>query len=268
MGTRQSIPCSCSDRHARARRRRSWSPLCSARRARWCRRRPNPTCCASPPSARGRHGPRLVYDPSGTVEMPSGVQRVQWSPVPGCMEWDDALLVARSLVGATRTGARRRDRGFDHWAERAEALLAPLLHAAALDGAELGAVLSWVDRRQGRGRARCARPQRRRCGRRPVGGHRRPPTHASRAGSGRRRQGCSRPTAVGPTLATTVAPDFDAAAFCDSAATLYICATGRHQAVAAPLVVGLLNEIRGAAYARAAAATSAISDRSSNPGPS
>ena len=49
-----------------------------------------------------------------------------------------------------------------------------------------------------------------------------------------------------------MAPDFDAGAFCDSSATLYICATGRHQAVAAPLVVGLLTDIRSAAYARSA----------------
>ena len=31
----------------------SWSPQCSAHRARWCRRRPSPTCCGPPPAARG-----------------------------------------------------------------------------------------------------------------------------------------------------------------------------------------------------------------------
>jgi hypothetical protein len=51
-------------------------------------------------------------------------------------------------------------------------------------------------------------------------------------------------------LATTVAPDFDAREFCDSPATLYICATGRHQALGAPLVVGLITDIRTAAYTR------------------
>ncbi len=59
----------------------------------------------------------------------------------------------------------------------------------------------------------------------------------------------------GAALATTVAPDFDPRSFCDSSATLYICATGRHQALAAPLVVGLLTDIRAGAYARAAEGT-------------
>ena len=73
-----------------------------------------------------------------------------WSPVESCRTWDDALLVARSLVGAARPSIGR-DGGApgsgDHWNERAEALLAPTLHAAALDGADLTTVLSWVDRR-------------------------------------------------------------------------------------------------------------------------
>jgi type IV secretory pathway TraG/TraD family ATPase VirD4 len=47
-------------------------------------------------------------------------------------------------------------------------------------------------------------------------------------------------------------PHFDANAFCDAAATLYICAAGREQRALAPLVVGLLGEIRDAAYRRAA----------------
>ena len=34
----------------------------------------------------------------------------------------------------------------NHWTERAQSLLAPLLHAAALDGADMRTVLGWVDR--------------------------------------------------------------------------------------------------------------------------
>ncbi len=81
---------------------------------------------------------------------PAGVERVRWSPVTGCARWDDALLVARGLVGSTRPSGGRGDGeiGVDHWTERAQALLAPVLHAAALDGAELATVLSWIDRRQ------------------------------------------------------------------------------------------------------------------------
>ncbi len=205
-------------------------------------------------SARATAGPCLLYDPSGTVDAPPGVTRVRWSPVQSCRSWDDALLVARSLVGTTRPAAGRdgTSPGADHWTERAEALLAPALHAAALDDASLETVLSWVDRRNAAtalgilDRNGAARPG---------------DLLAGIAATDPREQSGIWSTASGvlaayrseTALATTVSPDFDAGAFCDSSATLYICATGRHQGVAAPLVVGLITDIRTAAYARSAA---------------
>jgi type IV secretory pathway TraG/TraD family ATPase VirD4 len=205
--------------------------------------------------ARRTVGECLLYDPSGTVDAPPGVGRVRWSPVESCRTWDDALLVARSLVGAARPGGARHDgsnAGADHWTERAEALLGPALHAAALDDVDLATVLSWVDRRNAApalailDRNGAARPG---------------DLLAGIAATDPREQSGIWSTASGvlgayrseAALATTVAPDFDARGFCDSSATLYICATGRHQAVAAPLVVGLLTDIRTAAYARSAA---------------
>jgi type IV secretory pathway TraG/TraD family ATPase VirD4 len=205
-------------------------------------------------AGRARHGPCFLYDPSGTVELPTGVHPVRWSPVTSCRRWDDAMLVARSLVGAARPTTGLSDRigpGADHWTERAEALLAPLLHAAALDDTDLTTVLSWVDRRQA-GRALGILDDR---GETVAGD-----LLAGIAATDLREQSGIWSTASGvlgayrsaAALATTVAPDFDAPAFCDSAATLYVCATGRHQALAAPLVVGLLTDIRAAAYARRA----------------
>ena len=204
--------------------------------------------------SRKRDGPCFLYDPSGTVEAPAGVERVRWSPVSGCGQWDDALVVARGLVGSARPTGGRNDGGeggLDHWSERAQALLAPVLHAAALDGAELGTVLSWIDRRQ-------AAPALRILEREAVviAGD----LLAGIAATDARELSGIWSTASGvlgayrseAALATTVAPDFDPRAFCDSSATLYICATGRHQALVAPLVVGLLTDIRAAAYARAA----------------
>ena len=144
--------------------------------------------------------------------------------------------------------------GGDHWTERAEALLAPTLHAAALDGADLATVLSWVDRRNAATAARGSWTA--------TAATRPGDLLAGIAATDPREQSGIWSTASGvlaayrseAALATTVAPDFDADAFCDSSATLYICATGRHQAVAAPLVVGLLTDIRTAAYARSASA--------------
>ncbi len=202
---------------------------------------------------RGRDGPCLLYDPSGTVEVPVGVERVRWSPVTGCARWDDALLVARGLVGSTRPSGGRGDGeiGVDHWTERAQALLAPVLHAAALEGVELATVLSWIDRRQ-------AAPALRVLDREGAGIA--ADLLAGIAATDGREQSGIWSTASGvlaayrseAALATTVAADFDPRTFCRSSATLYICATGRHQALAAPLVVGLLTDIRAAAYARAA----------------
>jgi len=215
-----------------------------------------PDVLLSTVAARRRVGRCLLYDPSGTVAPPPGVEPVRWSPVQSCRNWDDALLVARSLVGAVRPGHGSAPGtagvGADHWTERAESLLAPALHAAALEGLDLGTVLSWVDRRQ-------AGP--------PLaildaaGATRAGDLLAGIAATDPREQSGIWSTASGvfaayrsdAALATTAAPDFDPEAFCRSSGTLYICATGRHQALAAPLVVGLLTDVRAAAYARAAA---------------
>lgn len=220
--------------------------------------------------ARGTVGPCLLYDPSGTVDTPRGVQRVRWSPVESCRTWDDALLVARSLVGAARPGTGARDTaapgGGDHWTERAESLLAPTLHAAALDGADLATVLSWVDRRNA---ATALGILDRNAATRPGD------LLAGIAATDPREQSGIWSTASGvlaayrseAALATTVAPDFDAGAFCDSSATLYICAMGRHQSVTAPLVVGLLTDIRTAAYARSASGVQGAATPGDRPPP-
>ncbi len=77
---------------------------------------------------------------------------------------DSAALVASAVVwhvaGRPRHGPVVGSGGFgrsstgaghgegSHWTERAQALLAPLLHAAALDGCDMRTVLTWVDRHQ------------------------------------------------------------------------------------------------------------------------
>ena len=53
--------------------------------------------------------------------------------------------------------------------------------------------------------------------------------------------------------ASAAEPNFDAARFVDSQDTVYVCAPAHKQALCAPLVVGLLEEIRHATYARHAA---------------
>ena len=78
------------------------------------------------------------------------LQPVRWSPLQSCTTWTTSLAMARSLVevgasSSVRGGARAES---SHWTERAQALLAPLLHAASLDGTDMRTLLTWVDRRQ------------------------------------------------------------------------------------------------------------------------
>ena len=71
--------------------------------------------------------------PDGTACTGSDGRRCQ-----SCGTWAGALSMARSLVevGTARPPGAPRCRA-SHWTERAQALLAPLLHAAALDGADM-----------------------------------------------------------------------------------------------------------------------------------
>ncbi len=97
-------------------------------------------------AARALNGAVAVFDPSGTVELPWWAERVGWSPVASARTWDRAVLIADAMVGASRgAGANRGDQA--HWNERAGALLAPLLHAAALEGAPMAEVVKAVNRR-------------------------------------------------------------------------------------------------------------------------
>jgi type IV secretory pathway TraG/TraD family ATPase VirD4 len=164
--------------------------------------------------------------------------------------------VARALVGATRPGSETIGiTGPDHWNERAGALLAPLLHAAALAGEQLPTVLSWVDRRQPVAALRILDES---------GGTVAADLLAGIVATEGREQSGIWSTASGvlagyrslAALQSTVDPDFEADLFCRSSSTLFVCASGRHQALVAPMVVGLLTEVRSASYAHCAGALS------------
>ncbi len=210
-----------------------------------------PDVMAATADARRTTGWTLLFDPSGTVVAPPGVQRVGWSPVNAATGWDGALAVAHAIV---RTGRGRADVAApdDHWSERAAALLAPLLHAAATSGAPMATVLSWVDRHQGEeALARLAAG-----GRSPVAADMLSGILTTdpreRSGIWSTASGALAAYRSSAALASTEPPFLDAEAFCRGSHTLYVCAAGRHQQLLAPLVVGLLGEVRDAAYARAA----------------
>ena len=71
----------------------------------------------------------FLFDPTGSVPLPWWVTRLRWSPVVGSADFDHAVAMAHALGSAARPGAALTESA--HWVERAQALLAPLLFAAA-----------------------------------------------------------------------------------------------------------------------------------------
>lgn len=86
-----------------------------------------------------------VLDVLGTLDrrrLPTAVQRVRWTPLRGCTDWNTARARARALLGPARTTPSVTEAG--HWATQGELLLAPLLHAAAACGLTLREVTTWA----------------------------------------------------------------------------------------------------------------------------
>ncbi|HEY1633942.1 MAG TPA: type IV secretory system conjugative DNA transfer family protein [Acidimicrobiales bacterium] len=197
--------------------------------------------------ARRRLGTCWVFDPSGQIEVPAGLTPLHWSPVEGSRRWDGALVIARGMLRATRPAEGIADAS--HWAERAETLLAPLLHAAALGGEGMEFVFRAVHRAELDDAKKIL--------------------VANDAGialdvleqiatTEARERSSIRSTAAGAlaayrfpaALAQASSPNFDPALFPSSVDTIYVCAPARQQALIAPIVVGLVEEIRSATYAR------------------
>jgi type IV secretion system protein VirD4 len=82
--------------------------------------------------ARQRSGRLWEFNPTGS-SVPSGLEQLRWSPVRCSRSWEGALLMARAMTAGVGTGTTHGS----HWAKRSQALLAPLLHAAALDGRDM-----------------------------------------------------------------------------------------------------------------------------------
>lgn len=92
--------------------------------------------------ARTKVGPVVTLDPQGVVP---GQEPLRWSPVHGAHDTEVAELRARAFVAGT-AGGGGTDEGASFYRDQASALLACLLHAAALDGASLRDVLRWARR--------------------------------------------------------------------------------------------------------------------------
>jgi len=196
---------------------------------------------------RSLRGRTWLFDPSGTVDR-QWLTPLRWSPVIGCERWEVAVGRAHALASAAQPG--RGLGGPDHWTERAEALLGPLLHAAALGGKTMASVLRWVQRRDVQEALELAASS---------NGH----DVAADSIEGimeteeRERSGIFSTAAnilaayrLPAALQSASEPNFDPDAFVRSSDTVYICFPASEQEQLAPLVVAFLETVRRATYSR------------------
>jgi type IV secretion system protein VirD4 len=153
--------------------------------------------------------------------------------------------MARALVVGAGVGVGTTDQS--HWSKRAQALLAALLHAAAIGGLQADAVIDWATGHQLDEPAslldysEAAPAMRALVGIRNTEGRERSSIFSAAADALDAYSSQAAVEASGPT-------NFFAPRFVDSRDTIYIHAPAEHQAAVAPLVCGLLSEIRRATY--------------------
>jgi type IV secretion system protein VirD4 len=184
------------------------------------------------------------FDPAGAPATP-GLAELRWSPVPGSASWEGACATAHAMADAARGAPAPSEAS--HWVERAEALLAPLLHAAALDGRDVSSVVGWVHRRSleepvrllERGGAGLALDVA--CGIAATEARERSGIFSTAAGL----LAAYRSEAA---LASASRPNFDPDRFVRSFDTVYVFSPASAQSRLAPLVAGLVGAVRDAAY--------------------
>ena len=186
------------------------------------------------------------WDPSGTTPAPGTAEPLRWSPIPGCDNWDTAVARAHALAGAARPNQTAHD---THWIERAEALLAPLLHTCAAHRGDMAVLLSWLHRRELLQPLSLLEEE----GSRRAADLLKGLAHTdTRELSGIFSTADSILAAYRSDAALNAArrPNFDPDDFAASTDTVYLVSPGASQGVHAALVVALLEQIRSATYER------------------
>jgi type IV secretion system protein VirD4 len=184
-----------------------------------------------------------VFDPTGATA-PGGAEVLRWSPVTGSVTWDGALLIARAMTANIGSGTTDRS----HWSSRAQALLAPMLHAAAVHEHGMDSVVDWVMRHQLDEAGMLLEDER--CSQLAFSSllglfHTEERERSSIfSAAADALQAYSSEHA----LAATRDPNFSPEQFVRSHDTIYIHAPAEAQAAAAPIVCGLLAVIRRATY--------------------
>jgi type IV secretion system protein VirD4 len=197
-------------------------------------------------ASRAEFGRVWQFDPTGHAQGVTGAQTLRWSPLSCSHDWDGALLMARAMVDGSGAGVGTTDG--THWSKRAQALLAAILHAAATTDVPMRTVVGWVTSHDIDAPLNLLRDY----------------TEVPLAldvlsgianTEARERSSIFSATADALDAYTSQAAldaaegqNFDADHFVSSHDTVYIHAPAESQRMAAPLVCGLLAEIRRATY--------------------
>lgn len=209
--------------------------------------------------ARLLQGSVWLFDPTGTERLPPGVRQLRWSPVQAAAEWDAAMLIADSMVNAMASFDRETS---GHFEDKAKELLSALLYAAARSGHDITEVVRWT--------SGAATPEVAKAIGEIFEGLVAAGDEAARIAydvylgilriADRERASVISTTGrvlrVYHTLGarrTASEPNLDPDAFVRSRDTIYITAPSDRQALYAPMIVGMLEQIRYAQYRRHAA---------------
>ena len=195
---------------------------------------------------RSELGPVFIFDPSGRIKAPKGVTEVRWSPVEASGTLDAAVRTADLLVDV---GLERPYGEGSHWAERAKALIAPILLSTKLAGGTMADVVGGIDERdivrfapvlEANDQMRALQIL---LGLAQTDGRELSGIFSTASGS----LGAYRSEAA---LKATENPNFDPQKFVSSRGTLFVISSSTEQKIAAPVIVALLDQIRSAAYER------------------
>ncbi|HYM91942.1 MAG TPA: type IV secretory system conjugative DNA transfer family protein [bacterium] len=199
-------------------------------------------------NARMEIGEVWLFDPSASEPVPEGARRLSWSPVSASSSWDEALVMARAMTAASRAGAGTTNE--NHWSERAAALLGPLLYAAHLSNRPIEDVLRWTLRQDLAPALEVLADAETQIAADVLVGIERTDAR-ERSSIFSATAGVLSAYNSDSARQTAARPNFDPVRFAASTDTLYITSPEHGQAVFAPLIVGLLEQIRHAVYEQA-----------------
>ena len=166
---------------------------------------------------------------------------LRWSPVGAAASWDQALIMAHAMTACTRVGAGTTNE--NHWTERAGNLLAPLLFAAHLTDRPIEEVLLWTLRQDIAPALEILADADAHIAASVLVGIERTDAR-ERSSIFSAAAGVLSAYNADAARATATDPNFDPDRFARSTDTIYITAPEQYQALCAPLIVGLLEQIR------------------------